>query len=54
MGNYFTDNPVVPKDQLMEKVYEYSHEIGYVFIGLGVLLVGFLVYKSQQSRKASK
>jgi len=45
---------VVPKDQLMEKVYEYSHEIGYVFIGLGVLLVGFLVYKSQQGRKASK
>ncbi|MDD2618853.1 MAG: VTT domain-containing protein, partial [Bacteroidales bacterium] len=44
---------IVPKDQLMDKVYEYSHEIGYIFIGLGVLLVGFLIYKAQ-GRKASK
>ncbi len=44
---------IVPKDQLMEKVYEYSHEIGYIFIGLGVFLIGFLIYKGQ-SRKASK
>lgn len=45
---------VVPKDQLMEKVYQYSHEIGYIFIGLGVLLVAFLIYKAQGGRKASK
>lgn len=45
---------VVPKEQLEEIVYKYSHEIGYVFIGLGVLLVAFLIYKGLGGRKASK
>jgi len=36
---------VVPEDQLMEKVSEYSREIGYIFIVVGVIIVGFLVYK---------
>ena len=44
---------IVPQDQLMDNVYKYSHEIGYIFIGLGVLLVGFLIYKGH-GRKASK
>lgn len=36
---------VLPKDQLLSTVTEYSHEIGYGFIILGVLIVGYLVYK---------
>lgn len=36
---------VLPKDQLLSTVTEYSHEIGYGFIVLGVLIVGYLVYK---------
>ena len=39
---------VVPEDQLMATVTEYSHEIGYVFIGLGVLVVAYLVYKGRK------
>lgn len=37
---------VVPQDQLMAKVTEYSSEIGYVFIALAVIIVGYLVYKA--------
>ena len=30
----------------MAKVTEYSSEIGYVFIALAVIIVGYLVYKA--------
>lgn len=36
---------VIPQDQLLETVTGYSREIGYVFIALGVIVVGYLVYK---------
>ena len=36
---------LIPQDQLMGKVYEYSHEFSIVFIILVVLVVGFLIYK---------
>lgn len=39
---------VVPEDQLMAKVSEYSHELGYVFIGLGVFVVAYLIYKGRK------
>lgn len=39
---------VVPEDQLMATVNEYSHEIGYVFIGLGVFIVAYLIYKGKK------
>ena len=39
---------VIPEDQLMATVTEYSHEIGYVFIGIGVLIVAYLVYKGRK------
>ena len=39
---------VVPEDQLMATVSEYSHELGYVFIGLGVLIVAYLIYKGRK------
>jgi membrane protein DedA with SNARE-associated domain len=39
---------VVPEDQLMATVKEYSHELGYVFMGLGVLIVGYLIYKGRK------
>lgn len=40
----------VPEDQLMGKVQEYSHELGYVFLALGVLIVGFLIYKGVKKK----
>jgi len=36
---------VVPEDQLLEKVTEYSKEIGYGFIIVAIFIVGFLIYK---------
>ena len=39
---------VVPEDQLMATVTEYSHEIGYVFIGIGVFVIGYLAYKGRK------
>ena len=33
------------EEQLRAKVNEYSHEIGYAFIAIGVFIVGFLIYK---------
>jgi len=40
---------VVPEDQLMEKVNEYSHELGLAMIALFVGLVAFLIYKGRKS-----
>lgn len=39
---------VVPEDQLMATVNEYSHEIGYIFIGLGAFVVAYLIYKGRK------
>ena len=39
---------VVPEDQLMATVTEYSHEIGYFFIGVGILIVAYLIYKGRK------
>lgn len=41
---------VIPEDQLMGKVTEYSHEIGYVFIAIAILIVGFFVYKGMKKK----
>ena len=39
---------VVPEDQLMATVTEYSHELGYVFIGLGAIVIAYLIYKGKK------
>ena len=39
---------VVPEDQLMATVSEYSHELGYVFIGLGAIVIAYLRYKGRK------
>ena len=36
---------VVPKDQLMEKVHEYTTQISWVLLGLGVLVFGYIIWK---------
>lgn len=41
---------VVPQDQLMAKVTEYSHELSYIFIALGIFVVGYLVYKGVKKK----
>ena len=39
---------VVPEDKLLETVSKYSHELGYVFIALGIFIVGYLIYKGRK------
>ncbi len=46
LGWYLSKVPgIETKEQLIEKVTVYSHEIGYCFIALGVFIVAYLVYK---------
>lgn len=47
-------NGLVPEDQLREKVTEYSHEIGYVFIGIGIFIVCYLIYQGTKKNKSTK
>lgn len=42
---------VVPEDRLMEEVNRYSHELGYIFLAIGVLIVAYLVYKGMKKNK---
>lgn len=44
---------VVPREELMEHVERYSHEIGYVFLALAAMIVIFLVYKGMKKEKSS-
>jgi membrane protein DedA with SNARE-associated domain len=39
---------VVPEDKLMSTVTEYSSEIGYIFIAVGVLIVLFFIQKGRK------
>lgn len=44
---------VVPREELMEHVEHYSHEIGYVFLALAAMIVIFLAYKGMKKEKSS-
>lgn len=47
LGWYLSKVPgIETKEQLIERVSEYSSEIGCLFIALGVFIVGFLIYKA--------
>ena len=49
IGYYLSTVPgIETEEQLLDKVNEYSHEIGYVFIGIGVFVVGYLIYKGSK------
>ena len=41
---------IVPEDQLISTVTEYSHEIGYVIVGLVVLALGYIIYKGVKKK----
>jgi membrane protein DedA with SNARE-associated domain len=43
---------VVPKDMLMTKVKEYSSHIAILFVVLGILIFGFILYKSLQKSRS--
>lgn len=49
IGYYLSTVPgIETEEQLLAKVSEYSHELSYIFIGLGVFVVGFLIYKGMK------
>jgi membrane protein DedA with SNARE-associated domain len=51
IGYYLSTVPgIETEEQLLARVTEYSKEIGYIFIGLVVFIVGFLVYKGLRSK----
>lgn len=39
---------IVPEDQLLDKVSQYSHELGYIFIGVGIIIIAYLIYKGRK------
>ena len=52
IGWYLSTVPgIETEEQLLEKVTEYSHEIGYIFIGLALFVVGYLIYKGAKKGK---
>lgn len=54
IGYYLSTVPgIETEEQLLAKVTEYSHELGYVFIAVGVFVVAFLVYKGYKGGKVS-
>ena len=52
IGHYLSKVPgIETEEQLLEKVNEYSHEIGLVCILLAVFVIGFLIYKGTVGHK---
>ena len=52
IGWYLSTVPgIETQEQLLEKVTEYSHEIGYIFIAIAIFAVGYLVYKGTKKGK---
>ncbi len=41
---------IVPEDQLISTVTEYSHEIGYAIIALVTLALGYIIYKGVKKK----
>ncbi|MBE6287525.1 MAG: DedA family protein [Mediterranea massiliensis] len=51
IGYYLSTVPgIETEEQLLAKVTEYSHELGYIFIGIGVFIVAFLIYKGMKKK----
>lgn len=51
IGYYLSTVPgIETEEQLLAQVTKYSHEIGYVFIAIGVFIVAFLAYKGMKKK----
>ena len=52
IGHYLSKVPgIETEEQFLEKVNEYSHEIGLVCIALAIFVIGFLIYKGTVGHK---
>ena len=51
IGYYLSTVPgIETEEQLLAKVTEYSHGLGYIFIGIGAFVVGYLIYKGMKKK----
>lgn len=51
IGYYLSTVPgIETEEQLLAKVTEYSHELSYIFIGIGAFVVGYLIYKGMKKK----
>lgn len=51
IGYYLSTVPgIETEEQLLTKVTEYSHELSYIFIGIGAFVVGYLIYKGAKKK----
>jgi Uncharacterized membrane-associated protein len=51
IGYYLSTVPgIETEEQLLARVTEYSHEIGYVFLGATILVIGFFIYKGMKKK----
>ena len=51
IGYFLSTVPgIETEEQLLAKVTEYSHELGYIFIGIGAFVVGYLIYKGMKKK----
>lgn len=52
IGYYLSTVPgIETEEQLIAKVTEYSRELGYIFIAVGVFIVGYLIYQGTRKGK---
>ncbi|MBR5336032.1 MAG: DedA family protein [Bacteroidaceae bacterium] len=52
IGYYLSTVPgIETEEQLLAKVTEYSHELGYFFIAVGAFIVAYLVYQGMRKDK---
>lgn len=55
IGYHLASVPGIESEkELLAKVTEYSHELGYFFIAVGALIVGFLAYKALKKTQPNK
>lgn len=51
LGYWLASVPgIETEEQLLEQVTKYSHEIGYIFIGIGAFIVAYLIYKGAEKK----
>lgn len=52
IGYYLSTVPGInTPEELSARINEYSHELSYVFMGLALFVVGFLIYKGTKKKK---
>lgn len=55
IGWYLSTVPgIETEEQLLERVTEYSHELGYIFIALGIFIIAYLVYQGTKKKPVVK